>query len=250
MVGDPRAVQPAAPEAGGVRDPLVRLVEARRAVELLGPRKRAVDLVALLQHVSRAHPVTLDAEREIGLQPDRRVGSVGIGAVTMLGDGPLRRDASVVEHGRARQLQLDLAVEAQCGAHEQVLGVFVGRRARVRRDAILAASRAEDQRVADDRPAARRLPRRQQDVRARLVDPRRGDVDAERPEAEVAGLTVEQRAEHARRVEARHAQPVDAAVGRDERAGVAVGEEAVFGDRRERGGGGCALRRAHRARAR
>ena len=33
---------------------------------------------------------------------------------------------------------------------------------------------------------------------------------------------------------ARHAEPVDRAVGRDQRAGVAVGEERVVGDRRER----------------
>ena len=45
---------------------------------------------------------------------------------------------------------------------------------------------------------------------------------------------VEQAAEDARRVEPGHAEPVDAAVRRDQRAGVAVGEEGVVGDRRER----------------
>ena len=50
----------------------------------------------------------------------------------------------------------------------------------------------------------------------------------------VAGLAVEQAAEDARGVEARHAQPVDGPVRRHERARVAVGEEGVVGDRRER----------------
>ena len=54
------------------------------------------------------------------------------------------------------------------------------------------------------------------------------------PSRNVPACAVEQRAEHARRVEARHAQPVDRAVGRDERAGVAVRQERVVGDRRER----------------
>ena len=67
-----------------------------------------------------------------------------------------------------------------------------------------------------------------------LVGARRRDVDAERPEAERARLPVEQAAEHARRVEAGDAQPVDRAVRRHERAGVAVGQEGVLGDRRER----------------
>ena len=49
--------------------------------------------------------------------------------------------------------------------------------------------------------------------------------------------------EDARRVEARHAEPVDGAVRRDERARVAVGEERVVGDRRERRGRRGALRR-------
>ena len=63
-------------------------------------------------------------------------------------------------------------------------------------------------------------------------------VDPERREAEEPGLAVEQAAEHARRVEAWNAEPVDRPVGRDERARVAVREERVLGDggkRRRRG---------------
>ena len=58
--------------------------------------------------------------------------------------------------------------------------------------------------------------------------------DLERAEAEEAGLAVEEAAEDARRVEARNAEPVDRAVGSDERTRVAVGQERVVRDRRKR----------------
>ena len=58
--------------------------------------------------------------------------------------------------------------------------------------------------------------------------------DPERAEPEEPCLPVEQAAEHARRVERGDAEPVDRAVGRDERSRVAVGEERVVGDRRKR----------------
>ena len=60
-------------------------------------------------------------------------------------------------------------------------------------------------------------------------------VDPERPDSEGSRLTIEQRAEHARRIEPGHAQPVDRAVEGDQCAGVAVREERVVSDRRERG---------------
>ena len=90
------------------------------------------------------------------------------------------------------------------------------------------------ERVAHDDPTARRVPRRRHDVRSRLVGARRRDVDTERTQPEIPRLAVEQRPEHAGRVEARHAQPRDATVGRDQRTRVAVGEERVVLDRRKR----------------
>ncbi len=64
------------------------------------------------------------------------------------------------------------------------------------------------------------------------------------PSAHEARLAVEQAAEDARRVEGGEAEPVDRPVGRDEGARVAVREERVVRDRRERRGcGGALLRR-------
>ena len=53
------------------------------------------------------------------------------------------------------------------------------------------------------------------------------------PEAEPAGAAVEHHAEQRRRVEARHAHPLDHPVGRDQRARMTVREEGVVRDRRE-----------------
>ena len=154
---------------------------------------------------------------------------------------PLRGDAAVVEDRLADELDLDRAREALNGANEHVVGVVVGRRPRVRRDLVLVVPRPHGQGVSDDDPAGRRLPGRGEDVRPGLVHDRRRMVDAEGPEPKRAGPPVEQAAEHARRVERGNAEPVDGPVGRDERAGVAVGQERVVGDGRERRRRRCAL---------
>ena len=156
-------------------------------------------------------PVALDAEGHVGAQADRLARAGRVGDVAVVADErPLPGHAAVVEDRLAHELDLDVAVDAADRPDQQVLGVVVGRRPRVRRDRVLALPRAHGQRVADDDPAARRVPRRLEDVRPRLVAAAGGDVDPERRQAEVAGLAVEQRAEHARRVEARDAQPADA----------------------------------------
>ncbi len=231
------------PVAGGGGEPTVGLIDVLRRGQGLGPGERAVGLLALLEVVACPHPFALDAERHVGLQPDRLAGARGVGDVTAVVDQrPLCRRAPVVEHRLAHQIDLDAAFQAKDGAHEHVVAVLVGGWAGVRRDLVLVIPRAHGQRVADDDPAARRVPGREKGVRPGLVDTSGGDVDPERTQPEGAGLTVEQRAEHARRVETRHAEPVDRAVRRDQRAGVAVGQERVVGDRRERRGCRGALR--------
>ena len=114
---------------------------------------------------------------------------------------------------------------ASSSAGGRVCGVIVSS---PRRGPMVSASRTTTQ-------PRRRLPGRHQrcSCPARSARPA-GTLMPNGPSRNVARLAVEQRAEHARRVEARDAQPVDDAVGRDQRAGVAVGEERVVGDRRER----------------
>ena len=105
--------------------------------------------------------------------------------------------------------------------------------------------RPDRQRVADDEPAGRCHPGRLEHVGARFVAAPGRHIDAVGGDAEAAGAAVEQRAEDARPVEARQAQPLDGSVGCDQRSAVAVGEERVVGDRRERGSA-LPLRRADR----
>ena len=147
---------------------------------------------------------------------------------------PAARDPTVVEPRRTDQLDRHLALHALNRADEHVVGVVVGRRARVGDHRLARMPVADRQRVADDEPAGWGHPGRLEDVGARLVAPSSGNVDAVWSHAERTGAAIEQRTEHARPVEAGQAEPFDRAVGRDERAGMAVGEERVVGDRRER----------------
>ena len=235
VVGHARAIDPVAPEAGGRLDPARRVVGVGGGGELLRPRQRAEQPLAVLEDVARTHAVALDAHRHVGLQPDRHPGAGGVRGVAVRADQrPLGGLAPVVEDRLADQLDLDRVVDALDGAHQQVLGVVVGRRPRVRGDRVLGPPRADGERVADDDPAAGRAPGGDEHVRARVVAARHRVVDAERAEPERACPAVEQRPEHARGVELRDAQPVDRAVGRDQGAGVAVGQEPVVGDRGER----------------
>ena len=131
-----------------------------------------------------ADPVALDAEREIGLQPDRLARAARVGGMpTAVDQRPLGRRPAVVERRLADQLDLDGAVQAADGTHQQVIGVVVGRRPGVRGDLVLALPRTHGQGVADLDPARRRLPRRREDVRPGLVHPRGRVVDPERARA-------------------------------------------------------------------
>ena len=241
VVGRAGAVEPPAPVAAGRREARVGLVDALRCREVLRPRERAVAPVALRERVPRPDPVPLDPQLHIRLQPDGHARAARVGGVPVVAEGPLGRRAPVVERGLADQLHVDAAVQAQHGANQHVVPVRVRRRARVRGDLVLTAARAHCQRVEHDDPAGRRMPRGYKRVRPRLVEPRVRDIDPEGRKPERAGLPIQQGAEDARRVEAGDAQPLDRPVGRDQRAGVAIGEERVVGDRWERRRCGRAL---------
>ncbi len=86
------------------------------------------------------------------------------------------------------------------------------------RPLVLVVPRADQQHVADHDPAAAGAPARLEHHRARQVAAVGGHLDVGRAEPEPARVAVEHRAEHARRVEPRQAQPLDVAARRDERA--------------------------------
>ena len=235
VVDGPRPTQPVPPEAGGGGEAGDGVVTVGGGGEAVGPRQRAVHALARPQDVAGPDPAALDAERHVGAKADGLAGARGLCAVAVaVRQRPRCAGAAVVEHRLADELDLDLSVDALGHPDEEVVGVVVRRRSGVRRDRVLAVVGAHREGVVDHEPPAWRVPRRAEDVRPRLVGPGRRHVDAEGPEAEVPRLAVEQGAEQAGRVEAGDAQPADRAVGSDKRARVAVGEEGVVLDRRER----------------
>ena len=235
VVGETRPVEPLAPERRRRDDRGVGLVHVGRRRQPLRPRQRAVRPLALAHHVAGTRAVALDADRQVRLQADRRPGAGRVGDLAgAVDERPLGGGAAVVEHRLAHELELDAPLDALDRPHEEVLGVLVGRRPRVRRDRVLLVVRAHHEGVAHHEPAGRRVPGGRQDVRPRHVGARRRGVDAEGAEAERSRAAVQERAEHARGVEAGDAEPVDRAVRGDQGRRVAVRQERVVGDRRER----------------
>ncbi len=234
MVGELPAVEPVLPVVRGPREPLVGvLVVARRVV--LAPGQRAEDLLALLHHVACGRARALEAEVEVGDQPqvEVAVGDAGL-VVALLPVAPAAALAPVVEGRLAVERHLHLAVDAANGAQQHVVGVVVGRRAAVRvRAVVVVVPRTDQQDVAHDQPAAGRVPTRLEHHRAGQVAASGRDANVRRADAEQAGVAVEDRPEDARRVHARQTHPLDVAAGGDQGRRLAVGQEAIVGNRGE-----------------
>ena len=204
---------------------------------MLRPRERGEQRVAFLHQRSRGGARAFEAEPHVGRETQhacrrRRRARPPRGSRrrrTPSGPGP-----AVVERRRAVEVDLHLAVHAAHEPQEHVVGVVVRRRSPVGvRAVFLVVPRPDQQHVADDDPAAARPPARLQHHRPRQVTARGGHRHAVGAEPEHARVAVEDRAEHARRVEAGQAEPLDVAARGNERARRAVGQEAVLGDRRE-----------------
>ena len=91
MVGDACPLEPGAPEAGRRRHLRLGLLHARRRGEVRGPGDRAIEPVAGRQRVAAADAVALDAERHVGLQPDRQARPARVGDVAVIGERPVGR---------------------------------------------------------------------------------------------------------------------------------------------------------------
>jgi hypothetical protein len=235
VIGDARLGQPRPPVRLGRGHPVPGLVEGGRPGQSFPPGQGRERPLAGVQHPPAPGPVALDAEGQVGTQPDGlpvagRVGRVTVAAL----QGPGGRRLAVAERRGADEVQFHVAVDTLDRPQQDVVGVLIGGRPPVWGHRVIRGPGADGQRVAHHQPARRRPVRCHHHVRARLVDAGRGVVDAVRPHAEVARLAVEQRAEDARGVKARHAQPLHRPVGRHQGAGVAVRQERVALDGRER----------------
>ncbi len=177
-------------------------------------------------------PMRMSLNRRKAWSPPGRVERVPA-LLAGVSDRPFGEGGSIVEHRLAQDLDLHLALDALDHPHQQVVRVVVGRRPRVARAVLVVVPFADRERVDDAQPALRRHPRRLYDVRAGDVAQASRHVQPVRPHSPAAGAAVEQRPEDRRRVEVRQAHPLDRAVVGEQRAGVAVRQEAVGGDRRE-----------------
>ena len=125
---------------------------------------------------------------------------------------PARVDAPVVEGGLAVQEDVDAPMETGRGAHEDVAGVGVARGPAVPLGpGTRPVPRADGEEVGDREPPAARLPGRRERHGARDVLAVRRHRAVLGREAERACGAVEDRAEDARVVRAREAQPLDRA---------------------------------------
>ena len=241
MVGEVAVGEPAAPVVAGRVEPRERLVD--RSAGAIGSALQASatkQLSPSLEQVAGLDPLDLDPEVEVAWSA-RSAGwpsAVVVAEWRSSAELPLGRDAPVVEARVAAELDRDLALDAgrrrgpaRTRRRGRAAGGCAGRRCARRQGPIVSASATTSQPVLVAQVVSRMFV-------PGMVAARDRDGLA-RADAEPAGAAVEHRAEDARRVEARHAEPLDRAVGGDQGAGVAIGEEAVVGDRRESGRAGC-----------
>ena len=173
VIGDSRPGQPVAPELAGGVEPGVGFLDVHRRGDRVIPGQRAIELLALAQHMPSTHVIGLDPEQHVGLKRHLLTRARHLGAVAIARKRPFAGRPAVVERGLAHELDLDGALHAHDRAHQRVLGVLVGRRPGVGRDRVLAAAGPHRERLARRRPTGRRLPRCDQRVRARLIGSRR-----------------------------------------------------------------------------
>ena len=239
MVRETAPGQPVLPVVRGPQQPLARLLVGERG-RVIGPGQGAeVDLAFL--HPGPGHgPAALEPEPHVGGQGQRDPGgpagraadALGVPPVAV-GPGPLV--AAVVEDRLALERDLDLAGDAADGAQQHMVGVVVGGRPAVGVGQLaLVVPGPHHQRVAHHQPPGRGGPAGLQHHRPGQVPAGGRDVDPFRAEAEPAGRPVQDRAEHARRVHPGQAHPLHVPARRDQGGGLAVGQEAVLTDRRER----------------
>ena len=196
VVGERAAGQPVLPVVRRPHQPLVRVVDAARRGRLV-PGQRAEALLALLDERARHGARPLEADVHVAREDQldvRPVAHASALVVAVLGVAPRAVAAAVVEDRLAVEGQLHLAVHAADHAQQDVAGVVVGRRPALGVRSLLdVPPRTDEQHVADDDPAGRRAPARLEDHRAGQVAARGRDGDVGRPEAEAAGVAIEDR---------------------------------------------------------
>ena len=230
-------IEPVLPVMRRPHQPVIRfLIRGGRPV--IRPRQRHEQRVALLHQRPPRRPRPLKADvhvrGQLQLELDALVDCL---RAVVVGPGvlPLGGQAAVVEDRLAVEQHLHLAVHAPDQPQQHVVGVVIGRRPPLLvRTLVLVMPRTDQQHIADDDPAAAGAPARLEHVRPGQVAPRRRHVHIRRRQPKRPRVPVQHRPEHARRVKARQAQPLHIRVGRHQRTGLAIRQEAVLRNRRKR----------------
>ena len=239
MIGDARSPEPGARQKRDGRcDPCVGVIDALRVRQ--DPRPRTARSKPCHRARARvAHAPARPRSRARGRSGSR----IGLSAAAVASavspafsdERPGRRLSPVVEDRLAHELDLDGPLQALDRPHEQVFRVVVSRWPGVRGDLVLMVARPHRQGVAHHESARRCLPRCHEHVRPGLVPPGCWVTDPERAESELSTASRSRRLPKTLgSVKRRNAEPVDRPVRRDERAGVAVRQERVVGDRGKR----------------
>src|SRR5262249_30308972 len=149
--------EPGPPEPYRLLDPGERVLGVGRTDEPVLPRQSTERALAGLQRApSAGRDATLDADGQVRYQPDHTAGTVGVHDAALAFDlRPRSRFRPVVEDRLADELDLHRAVDDFDRADEQVLGVGIGRRPRVRRDRVRTLAMRDGQGVVDHQPAGR-----------------------------------------------------------------------------------------------
>src|SRR5439155_3548805 len=251
VFGEVAPVDPLAPEIRGALDALERFLDCgrrrvlvpvllARRVARARPHHGHVGLLTLAEDLGRVGSRPFETDPQVGDQLDRHL--VGASArdglvVALPGVLPPGGLLAVVEDRLAVDADLDVADHAARGAEEDVLGLVVGWRTAVGTLPPLAVIPGPDaHRVAHDQPAVSGAPGGLEDKRAWEVAAPSGNLDAGWPKAEATRRPVEHGREYARAVRPREAHPFHPPAWRDQTIDLAVGEEGIPGNGRERAG--------------
>jgi hypothetical protein len=236
MVGNVGHAQPVAPEVDGSVQRLDGLLQAGRGLRV-PPGQDHECRLALAERgpavATGTKHAELDAARQV--KPDipfvrgNRHGGVLVTVVV-----PRAASGPVVEQRNAVRHDLDPATDAGRDPDQRADSAEIGRSPVVIHPPGLPFGRADGQEVLHDHPSRGGLPGGLQHHRPRDVPAMLWHLGVARTDPEGASGTVQQRPEHARRVGARQAQPLDGAVGRYQAALLTVGQEPVLGNRRKR----------------
>ena len=217
--------------------PVGLLVAPRRFV--LRPGERAEAHVALPQKRPGHRLGSLEAHPQVRGQTQLQVHALGRGdAFVVAGPGvfPVGAAAAVIEVGLAIEDDLNFAGHTTQRPQQHVVGVVVGRRTAVgvRSLVTIVMPGPDEQDIPHDDPAGRGRPARLEHHRARQVPVGRRNEEVGRAHPKPACVSIQDGAEDAGRVDTREAEPLDVAARRHQGHDLAVGEECVVPDGRER----------------